>query len=89
MRYPVPLWVKMLIIIDALPVFSLPALIAMSSPGMGGMVLIYPAFVLMGAWLAWICWPERRVMSWIMIVLMALMHVAIWMLVTMPVYRLI
>lgn len=79
-----PLWALAIIIIAALPVFSFPALLTSAPSDLRAIVWLYPLYVLTAAWLAWACWPTRRLMSWILIVLMLLSHGAMWMLATMP-----
>lgn len=83
----VPLWVSLVIILVMLPVFSLPQLLAScpaADDGRRTLLWLYPGYVVVAAWLAWICWPTRSYMTWILLVLMILSHVAAWMLVTMP-----
>lgn len=76
-----PVWMTILIILLVLPVFSLPALLSAIAPGDSGMKTIvwcYPVYVVMSGWLAWQCYPQRREVSWILLVLMVMSHVAMW-----------
>lgn len=88
-RYPypeAPLWVRILIIILLLPVFSTPALLSALPQGheeWRTIVWCYPFYLLVSGWLAWITYSIRQTVSWILMVLMVLSTVAIWMLVNM------
>ena len=88
-RYPwgdTPAWVKVVIIILILPVFSTPALLSALPQGheeWNTILWCYPFYLLLSGWLAWICYPQRPVVSWILMVLMVLSTVAVWMLVNM------
>lgn len=39
---------------------------------------IYPAYILAASFLAWQCYGRRTEMTWIIIILMLLTHVAMW-----------
>lgn len=88
-RYPypeAPLWVRILILILLLPVFSTPALLSALPQGheeWRTIVWCYPFYLLVSGWLAWITYSTRQTVSWILMVLMVLSTVAIWMLVNM------
>jgi len=71
-----PIWAKFLIIISALPVLAYPWMISNAGSEIRTFLLIYPLYVLVSAICAWICWPDRREISWILIVLMLLTHAA-------------
>lgn len=73
-----PLWAKILIIVSALPVFSYPWLLANAGNDSETRTFLwlYPIYVLVSAVCAWLCWPDRREISWILIVLMLLTHAA-------------
>ena len=81
-----PLWVKLLIIISALPVVMLPVII--SSCGAARyeevklFIMIYPFYVLASAVMSWISYRQRPEVTMILIVMMLLTHVAMWMLPT-------
>lgn len=81
----VPVWMVCVIIIAALPVFSFPALLSASSAssveGSKVYLWLYPAYVVAASLLAYQCYGRRTEMSWIIIVLMLLTHVAMWALV--------
>lgn len=80
----IPLWVKLLIIISALPVVSLPMIINQCSAAryeeIKMFLMIYPLYVLASAVMAWISYRQRREVSLILIVVMLLTHAAMWML---------
>ncbi len=79
-----PLWAKLLIIISALPVVSLPMIINQCSAAryeeIKMFLMIYPLYVLASAVMAWISYRQRREVSLILIVVMLLTHAAMWML---------
>lgn len=81
-----PLWVKLLIIISALPVVMLPMIINQCSAAryeeIKMFLMIYPLYVLASAVMAWISYRQRREVSLILIVVMLLTHAAMWMLPT-------
>ncbi|MDE6417534.1 MAG: hypothetical protein K2K68_11000 [Duncaniella sp.] len=87
-RYPstdAPTWVKILIIILLLPVFSTPALLSALPQGheeWRTIVWCFPFYLLMSGWLAWISYNSRQTVAWILMVLMVLSTAAVWMLVT-------
>lgn len=79
-----PLWVKLLIIISALPVVMLPVII--SNCGVARyeevklFIMIYPFYVLASAIMAWISYRQRPEVAMILIVITLLSHIAMWML---------
>ena len=79
-----PLWAKLLIIISALPVVSLPMIINQCSAAryeeIKMFLMIYPLYVLASAVMAWISYRQRREVSLILSVVMLLTHVAMWLL---------
>ncbi len=73
-------WMKVLIVVLALPVLGFPALLA-DAPAEGlprVLVWLYPAYVLGSAVCAWICHKARADVTWILLVLMVLSHVSIF-----------
>lgn len=84
-RFPSPpRWLAVVIIAALLPVFSLPALLSAAPAGndtVTTMLWIYPFYLLLSGWLAWISWNERPYMTWILIGLMVLTSAAAWALV--------
>ncbi len=84
---PTPKWMTALIIVVLLPVFQFPVLLS-NAPDIQTvrtLLWIYPFYCLTAAYLAYVCYPQRRVMSWILIALMILTHIAVWLLVTTPI----
>ena len=79
-----PLWAKLLIIISALPVVSLPMIINQCSAAryeeIKMFLMIYPLYVLASAVMAWISYRQRHEVSLILIVVMLLTHAAMWLL---------
>lgn len=79
-----PKWMIWVIIAVSLPVFQFPVLLSSmpaDSPNRT-LVWIYPFYVLVAAYLAYQCYPQRPALSWILLGLMVLSHIAIYLLVT-------
>lgn len=81
---PTPRWFTILVTIMALPVFQVPVLLANCAPqsAVRTMVWVYLFYVPVAAYLAYLCYPERRALAWILTLLMLLSHIAVWLLVT-------
>lgn len=81
-----PRWMVAVILIVMLPVFQFPMLLAVV-PDVGiikTLLLTYPFYCLIAAYLAWQCYPRRKALAWILLALMVMSHMAIWLLVTTP-----
>lgn len=81
-----PLWVKILIIILLMPVFSTPALVSTLPPDhqeWRSIIWGYPFYLILSGWLAWKSYPARPAVAWILMILMVMSSAAIWMLVNM------
>ena len=81
-----PGWFLAVVIVVALPVFQFPVLLAncpADSPDRA-MIWFYPFYVIMTGFLAYITYPRRPVLAWLLLALMILTHAAIWLLVTDP-----
>lgn len=78
-----PWWVKVCIVADCLPILALPALIALCPPVQGAATLIkfYPIAIVGGGVIAWLSWKERAEITWILLAIMLLTHIAMWILV--------
>lgn len=77
----VPAWVMAVIIIAALPVLAFPFMLSVSATLSGAdkyYLWLYPAYILAASFLAWQCYGRRTEMTWIIIILMLLTHVAMW-----------
>lgn len=84
-RERAPWWVTALIILLVLPAGQTPVLLDNAPAGVPfvrTLIWIYPFYVFVAAYLAYLCWNRRRVMSWILMALLVLTHCAMWMLVT-------
>ncbi len=82
-----PKLLKALIIIMLLPIFQLPALLSAlpaDDAAMRTIVWCYPFYLMLSAWLAWICRERRPEMTWILLLLMLLSDIAVWALVKLP-----
>lgn len=81
-----PLWMTVLIIVCMLPVLAFPSLLsaAPSDSGPETLLWLYPLYVIASGVCAWICYPARKEVAWILLILMILSHAAMWALVTSP-----
>lgn len=79
-----PRWLAVVIIVCMLPVFSLPALLPTAPESLRTLIWLYPFYVVCTGCFAWLCWNERPWLTWILLALMILSHMAVWMLATMP-----
>lgn len=76
-----PLYMKIIIIVAALPVLAFPWLLSADRAGgteNEALVWFYPIYVLAAALCAWIVYGRRPELSWILVVLMLLTHAGIW-----------
>lgn len=82
-RQKTPLWVTVVIILCMLPVLAFPSLLSMTTADTTTrtFVWLYPFYVICSGICAWICWPQRRDVMWILLALMVLSHLAMWLLV--------
>ncbi|MDE6240085.1 MAG: hypothetical protein K2M54_08910 [Muribaculaceae bacterium] len=82
-RLKTPAWVTVVIIICMLPVLAFPTLLSMTGADTPARLFVwfYPFYVIASGVCAWICWPQRRDVMWILLALMVLSHLAMWMLV--------
>lgn len=81
-----PRWAIAVIIIALLPVIQFPMLlITCKAIGMIKTLLwFYPFYCLVAAFLAYVSYGQRRAVSWILIALMLLSHIAMWTLANTP-----
>lgn len=80
----VPVWMVCIIILVALPVTAFPVMLSAASQSAGdnkAFLWLYPAYVVAAAILAYQCYGRRTEMTWIILGLMVLTHLAMWMLV--------
>ncbi len=81
-----PRWFTLLAVVLVLPLFQLPLLLSRcpdSSP-VRTILFIYPFYAVAAAYLAWQCYPQRKALAWILLILLILSHMATWMLVSTP-----
>lgn len=81
-RLRTPLWFTLLTIIAMLPVLACPTLLNMAQPDTPARTFayLYPAYVLLAGWLAYLCYPRRPAIAWMILILLLLTHAAIWVL---------
>lgn len=80
-----PLPVIVVVVLVALPVVALPTLIGrIGATEIEQTIKVflfgYPVYVIISAWLACISYPRRPYMTWILVALMVLTHLAMWLL---------
>lgn len=82
-RGKVPAWVNAVIIICMLPLMAFPEMLSLSAEGSQASTFLwfYPFYVVASGICARICWPQRRELTWILLALMILSHIAMWALV--------
>ena len=82
-----PKWVLAVIIILMLPLFQFPFLLSLCEPGSPAhpFLWIYPFYALLSGYLAYICYPTRRAMAWILLILLTLSHISLWLMVNTPI----
>ena len=73
-----PLWVTAVTLLALSPLALFPLLLHHIEPGMMIFAKLYIPYAIFTAVLAWLCWPRRRDMFWILIVLLLLSHAAMW-----------
>lgn len=78
-----PIWINILIIVCMLPLLAFPTMLTMTLPDSPARTFawFYPFYVIASGVCARICWPQRRDLTWILLVLMILSHAAMWMLI--------
>ena len=78
-----PKWAAWVAVIVCLPLLSLPWMIADSAPDSNTKIMLslYPLVVVLGAFCAWKCMPERPEVFWILVAVILLVHAAMWVLV--------
>lgn len=79
---PMPLWAKILVVVCALPVADLPWLWAGNPETDTARLLLrlYPVFVPLAAVCAWLAWRRSRELTFILLAVLVLSHVAMWLL---------
>ena len=81
---PIPWWFWVITVVCVLPLGAYPLMLADAPAGSAAhtFVLLYPAYVVVSAVCALICYGRRPEISWILLVLMLMTHAAMWILVT-------
>ena len=72
---------RMLIIALMLPLVGYPMLLSgFGSDGtpLRTLVWLYPAYVLVAGVCAWMCYPKRKDVAWILLILLTLTHVGMY-----------
>ncbi|MDE7427565.1 MAG: hypothetical protein K2M79_07180 [Muribaculaceae bacterium] len=80
MKVKRPRWLVAVIITASLPVFMFPWLLSAGSvAGLEKALLwLYPPYVVAAAVCAYICWPARKELCVILILLLLMTHAAMW-----------
>ncbi|MCM1336639.1 MAG: hypothetical protein NC187_03075 [Candidatus Amulumruptor caecigallinarius] len=83
---PRPWWLAVIVIILLLPAFAIPELLTLQSEAAGNpfpdtvkaLTWLFPLVCVAYAILIWLCWPTRRFISWMLVVMSALTSAAIF-----------
>lgn len=69
-----PWWFTMILILLVFPSFGMPWMLASAPAGslLHTLVKLFPFYLLGSAVCAWLCYPQRRELSWILVALMVL-----------------
>lgn len=75
-----PWWVKVLIILDTLPILTYPKMLSESTGFDGAKIFLelYPLYVPLAAVCAWISWKRRPDVTWLLLIVMLLSHFGMW-----------
>ena len=76
-----PLLVKIILIVSCLPLLAMPKLISLSLTTDDHLLWFYPFDVILSVLCAWRAWGRRPEVSWIIIGVLWLTHIAVWFLV--------
>lgn len=92
-KTPIPLWFKLMVIVLTLPAAGFPILVSAADtvqsassvfPAIGEenpvrlLAWLYPAYMAASAICSWMCWRQRREMSWILLALMLLSTASVY-----------
>ena len=69
-----PWWFTVILVIMVFPAFGMPWMMASAPEGsmLQTLIKLYPAYLALSAVCAWLCYPQRRELAWILVALMAL-----------------
>lgn len=75
-----PRWLIIMVIILMLPLLAYPNMLGLM-PDTGTNVTLlklYPLYVLLSGWCMLMCYPARRDVMWILVILVILTHASMW-----------
>lgn len=80
------IWITVLIVICMLPVLTFPSMLSLTHADTPARSLawFYPIYVIASGVCARICWPDRKEITWILLIMMILSHIGMWFLVLNP-----
>lgn len=73
-------WFIAVLVLITLPLVLLPGVVAAVPAGydeLRTLLRLYPLYVLVADWAAWVCFWPRRLMAWIMVALVVMSHAAV------------
>lgn len=81
-RPKTPIWMSVIIVLCMLPALIFPFSISTMPADATARYLIwfYPAYVIGTGVCAWLCYPERHTLAWILLALMILSHCCMYLL---------
>ncbi len=72
-----PVWLTLLVVVLTLPGLFYPLTISEQAhiyPIAKGLMFFYPVYSLISGFLAWLCYRQRAVLTWIILVLLIMSH---------------
>jgi hypothetical protein len=84
MKPKMPIWLTAILIIAMLPLLAFPIMLTSTPSDSPARTLawFYPAYIIVSALCARMCYAQRREVTWILIILMLLSDVSMWLLTT-------
>ncbi len=75
-----PRWLIIMVIILMLPLLAYPTMLGLMPDNGANVTLLklYPLYVLLSGWCMLMCYPARRDVMWILVILVILTHASMW-----------
>lgn len=72
-----PWWFTVLIVLAAAPMLLFPGMETAAEGQMGTLMWLFPVYMVIASVCAWVCYPDRRELAWILLALMALSDIGV------------
>lgn len=85
MKQKTPWWMTLIIIVLMIPAFAFLPPVISQAPGEEiplALLWLYPAYVIAAGICAWLVYPQRKAIAWILVALLVLSHLGMWWLVS-------